>query len=521
MFNLPPGNAVDPEADLSVSQTQMPFDAGVVSHYKSRAKTACAHCLVHGGRVVGWLAEAEAKQTFVVGIAARERLLEISDTHELKARGHKWTIEQFTEVARRIPEAFPDPSDIASLLAQGAAALPIDTKDLALLVEQLVESDEVMGALAFEDGVLIHHSGKLPSTADSIAEMGQDRMKGLASMAAEIGQKDPLTTTMRLDGGQLILAEAGHAIVGIWCRHSASPYAILSNAASMVSSEPDEILTDSDELPEGFIVKESKSGIDQLISTLRTAQDEHLTGYLESVSDSADPISIVIIDGVPVGIREGENATLSDAVHAMTVSSRRLRLQRLERGARLSITGSTVDDWSLAHLVDAIASCRTRSDDRKRLLTSRLDALFDFDLGIEAMETGRSSWKMMEENTGTAKLMPGPSGKVLKPVAGEFKQRLEQLEHSRISLEREKARLERDLADARASRDDAREAMHDIEAALSESRDERSALHREIDDMAARIRAADSASDDATTLSDRLSKRVAELEHMIEKRAEE
>ncbi|HIF03893.1 MAG TPA: hypothetical protein EYQ80_00280 [Candidatus Poseidoniales archaeon] len=124
MFNLPPGDAVDPETDLSVGQTQMPFEAGVISHFKPRAKTACAHRLVHGGRVVGWLAEAEAKQTFVVGEAARARLLELSDSHDLRARGVTWSIPHFTEVARRIPEAFPDPEDVAALLAQGAAALP-------------------------------------------------------------------------------------------------------------------------------------------------------------------------------------------------------------------------------------------------------------------------------------------------------------------------------------------------------------------------------------------------------------
>ena len=41
MFNLPPGNAVDSEADLSVGQNQMPFETGAISHYKPRAKTAC------------------------------------------------------------------------------------------------------------------------------------------------------------------------------------------------------------------------------------------------------------------------------------------------------------------------------------------------------------------------------------------------------------------------------------------------------------------------------------------------
>ena len=52
MFNLPPGNTVDAEVDLSVGQNQMPFETGVISHYKPRAKTACAHRLVFGGRVV-------------------------------------------------------------------------------------------------------------------------------------------------------------------------------------------------------------------------------------------------------------------------------------------------------------------------------------------------------------------------------------------------------------------------------------------------------------------------------------
>ena len=102
-----------------------------------------------------------------------------------------------------------------------------------------------------------------------------------------------------------------------------------------------------------------------------------------------------------------------------------------------------------------------------------------------------------------------------------MKKRLEQLEHTQISLEREKGRLERELEDARAARDDAREQMHDLESTLSEARDERSELHREIDDMTSKVRTAESGMDEAATLSNRLAKRVSELEHMVEKRAEE
>ena len=517
MFNLPPGNAVDSEADLSVGQNQMPFETGAISHYKPRAKTACAHRLIHGGRVVGWLAESEAKQTFVTGEAAKDRLLELSDAHDLNARGAVWTVAQFTEVARRTPEAFSDPSDVAALLAQGAAALPIETADLALLVDRLTESEEVMGALAFEEGVVIHSSGELPSTPEDLATLGQEHLSGISS---KFSQEESLSANLRLEGGQLMLTEAGQASVAIWCRHGADAHAALSNAASLIGSDEGETV-DNEELPEGFITKETKAGIDQLISHLRMAYEDRLTGYLQSMSESAEPISIMLVDGVPTGLRESDGASLTDAVHGMTTSSRRLQSHRLERRARLGLSGSTVEDFSLAHLTDAIAGCRTRSDDRKRLLTGRLDALFGFDLGLESMESGRSTWKMLESGGGMATLMPVSSSKVLTPAGGEIKKRMEQLEHTQISLEREKGRLEREVADARASRDESRDMMHDLEAALSEARDERSTLHREVDDLSAKVRSAEAETDEASSLSTRLSKRVSELEHMIEKRAEE
>ena len=340
MFNLPPGNAVDSEADLSVGQNQMSFETGVISHYKPRAKTACAHRLIHGGRVVGWLAESEAKQTFVTGEAAKDRLLELSDAHDLNARGAVWSVAQFTEVARRIPEAFSDPSDVASLLAQGAAALPIETSDLALLVDRLTESEEVMGALAFEEGVVIHSSGELPSTPDDLATLGQEHLSGISS---KFSQAESLSANLRLENGQLMLTEAGQASVAIWCRHGADAHAALSNAASLVGSMDDGKAVDNDELPEGFITKETKSGIDQLISHLRMAYEDRLTGYLLSMSESADSISIMLMDGVPTGLRGSEGVSLADAVHAMTTSSRRLQSHSLERRDRLGLLlGSTV-----------------------------------------------------------------------------------------------------------------------------------------------------------------------------------
>ena len=145
-----------------------------------------------------------------------------------------------------------------------------------------------------------------------------------------------------------MLAEAGQASVAIWCRHGSDAHAALSNAASLVGTMDEGETVDNDELPEGFITKETKSGIDQLISHLRMAYEDRLTGYLQSMSESAEPISIMLIDGVPTGLRESEGVALSDAVHAMTTSSRRLQSHRLERRSRLGLSGSTVDDFSLA-----------------------------------------------------------------------------------------------------------------------------------------------------------------------------
>lgn len=523
MFNLPPGEAVDSEIDLGVNQMEFPFECGCISHFKPRAHNPCAHRLVYGGRVVGWLAESEGKQEFVAGGAARVRLLELSDAHDLKERAVSWSLSQFTMVAREMTDAFADPTEVASLLAQGAAALPVETKNLALLVDRLIESDGVMGAMAFEDGVVIHNAGHLPMAAEQLAVLAQEHIASLSTMADNIGQDTAMHATLRLDDGNLLLAQTGQAILTCWCYHATNIDALVSNAAALIDTTPVPVPTDEAELPEGFIVKESKGGIDQLISLLRLAQDDSVNGHLESLPVDGGTASVVLVEGVPVGLREGDGATMVEALRSMTTASNRLRLHRLERTAQLGLAGSTVEDWSLAHFTESIAECRTRSDDRKRLLTGRLDAIYGFDLGVESMTAGRKAWKMAEATAVVVgRQMPAPgAAKVLQPVGGEIKKRLENLEQIRIQLERDKGRLEREVTDARAAREEAESIATELENTLQDARDDRSTLHREIDDLQTGKRAAESVSDESTALADKLAKRVSELEYMVETRAEE
>ena len=99
----------------------------------------------------------------------------------------------------------------------------------------------------------------------------------------------------------------------------------------------------------------------------------------------------------------------------MTTSSR-IANTLFGASSTLRLTGSTVKDFSLAHLTDSIANCLALA-----LMTGRNSLVVgwmhcsSFDLGLEAMESGRSAWKMLETGTPTAELMPVSSAKVLTP----------------------------------------------------------------------------------------------------------
>ena len=64
MFNLPPGNAVDSETDLSVGQNQMPFETGVISHYNLGQKLPAriAWCM-EVGSLDGWRNQKQSKHS--------------------------------------------------------------------------------------------------------------------------------------------------------------------------------------------------------------------------------------------------------------------------------------------------------------------------------------------------------------------------------------------------------------------------------------------------------------------------
>ena len=119
----------------------------------------------------------------------------------------------------------------------------------------------------------------------------------------------------------------------------------------------------------------------------------------------------------------------------------------------------------------SIATVRTRSESRKSLLSERLDRLYQFEMGMEAIDSARMQWKLLD--TGgmpMAKILPNSrSGKVLQPEDRQVLDRLNRLEEDKIGLERERGRLERLLEEEQIQKTAAEDTVSAKSALLDEA----------------------------------------------------
>ncbi len=523
MFEIPQGELIEDGADLSVSAEEFPFEFGCISSFRPRARTPCAHRLIAGGRLVGWLAEAEESRRYIAGAAGRGRLVELADAHDLRHRATRWNLEAFVTVARMVPEALADPS-LLTTLGAGEGGLPFAARDMPQVVTALAEQASVRGALAFEDGIVVHYEGALPATADDLAKAVQTHLAATDALTGSIEGDASPWISMRVDDGLLTIVREGAAGVALWANAGADVRALLANAASPADDAEGEIEDDGGSpLPDGFVVREGKGGVDGMLSQLRTAHEARLVGHLQVMAASGSVISIVLVDGAPIGIRMVDPTGLEEAILEATTPSAHLHLHRLGRSTRLLLSGGNVPEWSLAAFCDALASVRTRSENRRTLLQQRLEALYGFDLGIEALASGRDAWTMLEiDAPGISRILPSEGGrKVLRPEDREVRERIVRLEEGKVELEREKGRLERLLVEAQGGRDEARSALSDLSEALETSRSRVTQLSENLDRAQETERRATTEAEESRDRAERLTRRVAELEHQVEQRVEE
>ncbi len=522
MFELPHGDAIDQEFDGSAMNEIMDFECGVISTYKPKSRAPCAHRIIAGGRVVGWIAEAEEKKHYVGGQAGKARLVELEDAHELKHRAYSLVLEEVRRLIDGIPESLAD-SALLGTLGLAGRRLPASTNEWPLIVDTLVEETGVISALAFEDGILIHSSGATPGEPDALSADLDAQLRGMDALTQLMGASPAPWYRQAFDDHEMTVARDGGAGLAIWTTGGADPMTLLMNAASMMG-EP-EIDPDAEIKPpsDGFVVREGKGGVDALISMLSTSKNQDITGHIRT-EGKKEPVYLLLINGIPTGlIGTQEDNDFDQIIKDLSSPSADLQLHRLERAARLTLGSGNIPGFTLATLSHSIATVRTRSESRKTLLTERLDRLYRFEMGMESIAAAKSQWKLLD--TGglpMAKILPtSRGGRVLQPEDRQILDRINRLEEDKIGLERERGRLERLLEEEQLQKNDAENTATAKSALLDDANERAREMSNQLDQaLLAKEKSLKDAEADRNR-ADALSKRVAELEHQVERKASE
>ncbi len=523
MFELPKGEPVDETADLSVGAMQMPFDSGVISHYSGRRKTPIGHRLVCDGLVVGWLTEGEERNVYVAGEPARAKLLQVANSAKIRSTASTWRRNDLANIIAKLPEAFPDTTQLGALMPGSADIYTLDPADVAALAVDLASRASVIGALAFEDGMVIESSGELPCSANSLATMAQEQLNHYDLMRTDLGLGALLRTSLWLDDGVLLLVSAGTASLGLWVKHSADHDSIIANAVALIEAgrQRTEVSADAP-LPEGFILRQSKGGVDKCISLLSAAKDARTSGFLRASKGEME-IELVIKDGIPVGMRAAEGAELVNSIFEFSGPGMALDLHRLERSGVLAALAGSMPGWSLGKFCDEMTTGRTKSENRRAVLARRLDILFGFESAIEALTSSRAKWTLDESaRIGSSNLTPiATAASVLRPVDNTLTNALAKAEKDLNVATKMISRLERKTSASSKIAESSQDELRLANDRIAELRASIEGLHADVDGLQAKVREEETEHSEANERSSKLSKRVTFLEHQLSERAAE
>ncbi len=522
MFVLPQGKPIADDVNLDVDKASFPFEYGVISYFKPRAKNPCGHRFICAGKAIGWLVDGGKRKEFCGGEIAKNKLIQIAHEKKLTAVGHEWTISQFKAVAEHFVFSFTETDGLSTILPPPGHIANLAARDLSMLTNELASRPMVKGAIAFENGILINSAGELPADAKQLADEAQEQFKNMSSFAESIRQNGTDRVTMWLKEGILLLVAAGDACLGIWTDFNADHHAILSNALSLLEMVPATDGGDVSELPDGFVMRESKGGVDALIEMMGWAYDENVTGYINSTKkDSA--ATIILLDGKPCGVRDSASDKMQDAAKNLTEPKRELKLCRLDKVEMIGAMSGAIDKFSMSGFVQSISTCRTKSEKRQKTLTGKMNDVFGFEIELEQMSGNRATWKIIEEAPkGKANLKPiDRDGAILMPADLSSIDMSNALRKENEDLARQLARSERRLNEASSARETARKEANNSRNRIDEMQDLVSELNMSLDKSKSEIRQQVDSETAATNRADKLSRRVKELEHQLEQRLDE
>ena len=516
MFDLPYGMPVENEIDVS-DGVILPFENGSITTFLGRRSTASGHRIVRAGRIVGWIAEPAKGKVLLCGKAAKERLesLEI-DQHRLVARA--WTQSALGSVAEIVPEAFEHSADMRGLLGAGDSLERLLSRDLSAVLANLVQRPEVRGGIAVDSGMLIDDAGDLPSSADKLAAQVGETLAGRKAMASDLGLDGAGHWTLHTGDGSLLLAEAGDVALAIWTEADVDHGRLISQIAALMDGQIDAMGSHGEALTDGHVVREGRGGTDAVLSMLTSAVDEGLTGHL-TAGKSSKAIRVALVKGVPVAMQAPGKTKLAEAVNSLCESRRVLALHRLPVGTILGPESGNVIDFNLAQFCDELATTRTRSESRQTLIKQMMMQLYGFEIGLQKLRKERTRFEFA-----ITVATPSEGLATIETSAGiddGLRRKLEKSELKLSEANSEIASLKVALESAQKSESAAKVNANEANRQASDVQDKIVSYNRTIDQLQLDLSAAQATAENSESRSDRLSKRVNELEHQLSERAVE
>ena len=523
MFELPQGTPVNESITLTEGELQ-PFAHGVISSYAGRRKTPVGHRLVRGGRIVGWLAEADDKKVMLGGAEARAALEALEANQKVRHLATSYSLGGLGRLADTLPEAFEHQADRQGLGPASNVVERLLSRDLSTVIRELAAHTTVRGAMAIDTGMLIDHAGDLPGLGaeETLASEIHELLSGMRpeSLSSELGMKGRGHWTLHSGDGALLLAQSGEISVAVWTEKDANHARLLSSASIALEGELVAAGSHGSNLPEGFTLREGRGGPDAVISMLKAGIDEEVTGHIQSGS-SSKAVSLVLLRGVPVALWAPSVDNMNDAMMGLTESKRKVKLLRFPAGTIVSGNSGTLEAFTLAGFMEALATVRTRSEARQASLKAMLDDLLGFEAGLEALKKERAKLTFKSDGADIAEPLPVMGDQAVAAVDAGLRRRLEKAEQSIDELNKVKAVLESQVKAMEKKRDAAQIVAREATETRQENTVALEEANAQLNTMQVDLAQARSQSEEASARAERLMRRVNELEHQVSERAAE
>ena len=521
MFELPVGTPVNESIEIIEGHLQ-PFAHGAISTYVGRRKKPVGHRLVRGGRIVAWMVEDNG--VMLGGGEAKAALEALEAEQKVRLLATSYSIKGLGSLAEILPETFEHQADRQGLKSASNVIERLLSRDLSTVIREMAAHTTVRGALAIDSGMLIDHAGDLPGLGaeETIASEIHDLLSKIRpeSLDESLGIAGQGHWTLHSGDGALLLAQSGDISIAAWTEKEANHARLLSSASIALDGELVAAGSHGTKLPEGFTLRDGRGGPDAVVSMLKAALEEEVTGHIQSGSSSKS-VSLILSRGVPVALWAPASDSMEEAMLGLTEAKRKAKLIRFPAGTIVSSTSGTVDTFTLAKFIEHLATVRTRSEARQASLKALLDDILGFEAGLESLREARSQMKFKSDGADIAEPLPVLKDQAVSAVDAGLRRRLEQAEQTIDELNKAKAVLESQIKASEKKKDAAQIVAREATESRQQNTTALEDAHAQLNSMQVDLAQARSQSEEAESRAERLVRRVNELEHQVSERAAE